>query len=479
MANEYDLPEDLLLAQQQLNRQQKMAEMLMQQNQQPQGQMISGRYVAPSFFQQLAPVASMLTGAYLGKKGDEQAAALAQRIRDLGEKESKDILQTWKGTPARQEELAGPAYKGVAPSIQYEAVPGSADDAMAKALLARTPQGKSLLAPLQKIAMPEPTPEERRYKAAIADGSWKPSMGGFNAFINQMSDKDKAAIAIDKARLNLAQQEFNINNAPFNPAAFGQPTPMPQNAPQGVPQGGSPVIKPTVGLAPNVPGYAQGAVNFPTAQGGQVNPQMPQANAQANPQALPQPPAWVRTQKDYKDWLKSESEPLNEFQGKALLFGSSMKQANNVIDTLSKEGTTTPAVAPSFLSGIAQLAPLGVGDAAVNAIQAAFRNDPTGLVGPDKNQQRLAQAQLGFAIPYLRQTSGASFSANEVAQTIAEFFPLIGESKEVVAQKAASRQRAIEAMKAMSGRGARQIDELGNITPPPTSGWGKAQVVTR
>jgi hypothetical protein len=131
------------------------------------------------------------------------------------------------------------------------------------------------------------------------------------------------------------------------------------------------------------------------------------------------------------------------------------------------------------LSGIAALAPLGVGDAAVNAIQATFRADPTGFVGPDKNQQKLAQAQLGFAIPYLRQTSGANFGAKEVADTIAEYFPLRGESDEVAKQKEASRNRVIEGMKAVSGRGARQIEQLGSMTPAPASGWGKAQVVNR
>ena len=98
MANEQDiyqsqLPEDLQLAQQQLNRQQQLAQALMQQNQQPQGQMISGRYVAPSFFQQLAPVANMLTGAYLQNKGDEKATALAQQLRTGREAERQAAIQ--------------------------------------------------------------------------------------------------------------------------------------------------------------------------------------------------------------------------------------------------------------------------------------------------------------------------------------------------------------------------------------------------
>lgn len=98
MANELDalqsqLPPDLLAAQQQLNRQQKMAEMLMAQNQQPQGQMISGQYVAPSFFQQLAPMVNQLTGSYLANKGDEKATALAQQLRQGRQSEQQAIMQ--------------------------------------------------------------------------------------------------------------------------------------------------------------------------------------------------------------------------------------------------------------------------------------------------------------------------------------------------------------------------------------------------
>ena len=50
-----NLPPEILGQQQALNRQQQMAQLLMQQGQQtPQGQMVSGRYVAPSFTQNLA-----------------------------------------------------------------------------------------------------------------------------------------------------------------------------------------------------------------------------------------------------------------------------------------------------------------------------------------------------------------------------------------------------------------------------------------
>jgi hypothetical protein len=99
MADQYGTlsPEDYA-QQQQINRQQKMAEMLMSQNQQPQGQMVSGRYVAPSFFQNLQPIANMLTGAYLAKQGDTKAQALAEAIRGRNSQDLEKFIDLSQGS---------------------------------------------------------------------------------------------------------------------------------------------------------------------------------------------------------------------------------------------------------------------------------------------------------------------------------------------------------------------------------------------
>jgi hypothetical protein len=100
-------PEDY--AQQQLiNRQQRFADMLMQQGQQPQGQMISGRYVAPSFFQMLNPVANQLAGAYIGKQSDTQAAKLAEKLRTQEMADLEKYQGMYHGTPAQAGGIIGP-----------------------------------------------------------------------------------------------------------------------------------------------------------------------------------------------------------------------------------------------------------------------------------------------------------------------------------------------------------------------------------
>lgn len=88
------LSPEIFEQQQDLNRKQQLAKLLMSQGtQQPTGQMVSGRYVPTSFFQNLAPVANMLTGAYMQNKGDEQAKALAAELRGTRTTEMDAINQ--------------------------------------------------------------------------------------------------------------------------------------------------------------------------------------------------------------------------------------------------------------------------------------------------------------------------------------------------------------------------------------------------
>ena len=142
--------------------------------------------------------------------------------------------------------------------------------------------------------------------------------------------------------------------------------------------------------------------------------------------------------------LRGKGTAMTQDQSNAALFGGSMAQAQSVIRDVASRGTYKSAVVPGLLEGLVKLAPFGVGDAAANAVESAFRVDPTGFVGPNKDQQKLAQAQIAFATAYLRKTSGAAFGPQEVANTIKEFFPLQGEPDAVIKQKDESRERVIE-----------------------------------
>jgi hypothetical protein len=102
MADIGTLNPEQMLQQQQILRQQKMAEMLMQQGmQQPQGQMISGRYVAPSIFQNIAGLAN----TYMGQRGIERAEQaqldLAKRLRADETSAMADYFQQIQPKPAQ------------------------------------------------------------------------------------------------------------------------------------------------------------------------------------------------------------------------------------------------------------------------------------------------------------------------------------------------------------------------------------------
>jgi hypothetical protein len=81
-----------------LERQKKIADLLMQKGQeQPQGQMVSGHYVAPSWAQQINPLVNSYVGSNLASQNEAKTADLAKLLRGQGVDEINkfnDLLQT-------------------------------------------------------------------------------------------------------------------------------------------------------------------------------------------------------------------------------------------------------------------------------------------------------------------------------------------------------------------------------------------------
>ena len=107
-----NLPPEILQQQQALNRQQQMAQLLMQQGQtMPSGQMVSGRFVAPSFAQYLAPLAQMYVGKSLATEGDKAQADLAKALRQQYANEMTQYRDILRGKEQTFEQ-AGPTQTG-------------------------------------------------------------------------------------------------------------------------------------------------------------------------------------------------------------------------------------------------------------------------------------------------------------------------------------------------------------------------------
>jgi hypothetical protein len=322
MAAENMSPEEYA-QQQALTRQQQMATLLMQQGQQqPQGQMVSGRYVPTSFFQNLLPIANIAAAQYVGNKADTEQAKLAQAIRQNKNIQEQKISDLAFGTPEISTELAGP-YAGNVPQPRAITQDATKPDYIAALRAINSPTnyygaGADIKPLLYKQLSPEPTPEEKRYKAAIADGSFK---GGFNAFLNQMSEKDKAQIAIDRARLNLSAQEqaWNMGMPIGGVGGGGVAAPQgqtQQQAPLRTINPGSPI------LAPGQQVPAQGVQ--PTMQ----QNQMPQQGQMPRFNSKPEQELYLAKQKKINEL---QAEALNALPGAEIKVQSAVAAINNMI----------------------------------------------------------------------------------------------------------------------------------------------------
>ena len=219
-------PEDYA-QQQALNRQQRFAEMLMQNNQQPQGQMISGRYVAPSPWQSLQAPVNMLLGAYLGKQSDTDAAKLAEKIRQAKGAKEETITNLITGTPEKTTELAGP-YAGNVP-MPTAVAPATKPDLSAalREMSTNNPYGagSEYKAALVGNMIPKKTDEMLNFEAAKADGF----KGSFTDYKNKMTDYQKAELALRGAEANKGQIVETPNGVMLINPRTGASTPVMAN----------------------------------------------------------------------------------------------------------------------------------------------------------------------------------------------------------------------------------------------------------
>jgi hypothetical protein len=118
--------------------------------------------------------------------------------------------------------------------------------------------------------------------------------------------------------------------------------------------------------------------------------------------------------------LPGTTKPLTEGQSKALLFGSRMRDADKILQTLAGEGTQTSVP--------------GSGAPLVGGIINSLSSD---------NRQMLNQAKTDFMTAVLRRESGAAISSGEFTTADKQYFPQIGDGPGVISQKAKNRELAI------------------------------------
>jgi hypothetical protein len=166
---------------QDVSRQRKLADLLMAQGLQgqPQGQMISGYYVAPSFTQQLNPLANVLAGQAVGNRADTEQAKLAETLRTVGQEEVQGILKTAQTDPKA---------------------------ALALASSAKTPQGRALAQSLMASVLPKKTDKLIEYDTYKAEGGKK----AFSDWAKEITPEQQARLDIDRQRLGLEGARFGL-----------------------------------------------------------------------------------------------------------------------------------------------------------------------------------------------------------------------------------------------------------------------------
>ena len=142
------------------------------------------------------------------------------------------------------------------------------------------------------------------------------------------------------------------------------------------------------------------------------------------------------------------SKPLNDVQGKALLFGTRMAESDKVINNLSKSGIDVSM--PLSNAGF------GIGSA-VNLVNS-------------EQGQMLDQAKRDFLNAVLRRESGAVISPEEFDSANKQYFPQIGDGNRVKEQKAKNRVLATRGILSEVPDGATKISPEKSSEQPATQG---------
>jgi hypothetical protein len=262
---------------QELARSQRLAELL-SAGKPAEGQMVSGRFVAPSWTQHLNQLAQAGLGAYYGNKAETQQMELAKKLREGESAAMADYMAQLKGregTPDKVTEMAGPYGKGVGQAGANVPMPTAtmagraavpADPFLANMNAARNEMLPSFI---REHAMKEITKGPKWEKAEYTDektGKTRQGVIDVNS-ANPISTFQVGGVkpemsAYERASLNMRGAElsdqgiggYGGGQPQGQPmvqrvgAPVGQPMGQPMNQPQGVPQGqpaGQPAFAPS------------------------------------------------------------------------------------------------------------------------------------------------------------------------------------------------------------------------------------------
>jgi hypothetical protein len=447
--------------------------------------------VRASPYMGLAKILQAYNAAQSEKSATQEYKDLAERYQAGNRAEMGSFLEAMQGTP--QKELAGPAPEGAPTGVSPEGMqggyiqPAQAPDrqrAMALALGSQNPtlqgaggamlssmmtpdkikdfqveiingvpnrvgltdQGKKVvLGPVEQAPSPDTVARLKQDKE-LSDRSFnqlsasqKATLEQSDRAFNGLSANQKASLNNEAARLGIsAQQLFFDTGIKAGGGTFVNPLAQPTNAPRPAPAGALATTSAPVAGAPVAGAYT------PLSQ---LSPKAQQEIEKARVMEGIVP------------------KPLTEAQGKSTAYGMRMEAANKILTDLEKKGVTNTGIVRSAIGGTVGLTPF-IGEKLQDATNALINPLPGVLGGPSAEQQQVDQARRNFITAVLRQESGAAIAASEFANEEKKYFPQVGDTPEVIAQKQKARELAIKAMNIQAGpqgmrNAAPQGDPLG------------------
>lgn len=161
---------------------------------------------------------------------------------------------------------------------------------------------------------------------------------------------------------------------------------------------------------------------------------------------------------------------FNEGQGKAAGFTDRMLQSESILSGMAVAPGVHGPTAPGVQDEGASYAQTVLSDRQETPVVGKFAN-----YAISKNRQKFNQAKRDFINAQLRRESGAAISPTEFESADKQYFPVPGDPPELIAQKAANRRAAIQALGREGGPAYKpelSFDQNGTVAPrsaPPRS----------
>lgn len=282
-----------------IQRKQRMAQLLTERGlQAPQGQVVSGRFVAPSPLQYLANMFNVYQGQNLQRTAEEQQLALAQKLRQAEAQDLQRFMEAGRGTP--EQTVYGAGEEGPTMTVTPEVKPDYQKQ-LSIALSSQSPTVRALGTEMLKQGI---TPQK------LGEGEqfvkFNPLSGKYET-VAQGAEKYRAPISVDTGTSTVLLDPKTMKPvAQYSKATSGtvQET-----------ENGLVLIDPRTGVSRPI-----------TDQSGQL--------------------------------LQGGGKPLTESQSNAVAFGMRAKESNKILTDLENKGITNTGLIKGTAQGTLGAVPL-------------------------------------------------------------------------------------------------------------------------